>query len=65
MEIIVYLNRKDLKKGRPVCEIEFRTEEYREDCDIKNDVKQFHLYLDGEKIEFYCEESRNDDSTGY
>lgn len=53
VDITVYLNRKDLEKGESVCEIEFRTEEYMEDCDIKNDVEKFHLYLDGEEIDFY------------
>lgn len=65
LEITAYLNRKDLEKNEPVCEIEFRTEGYREDCDIKNDVEQFHLYLDGKEIEFYCGDSRTDGSTGY
>lgn len=54
--ITVYLNRKDLEKGRQVCEIEFRTEEYMEDCNIKDDVEKFHLYLDGEEIEFITED---------
>lgn len=53
VDITVYLNRKDLEKGESVCEIEFRTEEYMEDCDIKNDVEKFHLYLDGKEIDFY------------
>lgn len=64
VDITVYSNRKDLEKGKPVCEIRFCPEEYREDCDIKNDVEQFHLYLNGEEIEFYCEDSRSDNSTG-
>lgn len=42
-----------MEKGESVCEIEYRTEEYMEDCDIKNDVEKFHLYLDGEEIDFY------------
>lgn len=54
--ITVYLNRKALEKGRQVCEIEFRTEEYMEDCNIKDDVEKFHLYLDGEEIEFITED---------
>ncbi len=58
LSITVYLKRKDLEKGRPVCEIEFRTEEYVEDCNIKDDVEQFHLYLDGEEIEFIAEDTR-------
>lgn len=53
LEITVYLNRKDLEKSSPVCEIDFRTEEYREDWDIKNNVKHFQLYLDGKEIDFY------------
>lgn len=39
-----------------VFEIEFRTEEYVEDCNIKDDVEKFHLYLDGEEIEFITED---------
>ena len=63
VNITVYLNRKDLEKGEAVCEIEFRTEGYREDCDIKNDVEQFHLYLDGAEIDFIIEDSEICDST--
>ena len=62
VDITVYLNRKDLEKGEAVCEIEFRTEGYREDCDIKNDVEQFHLYLDGAEIDFIIEDSEACDS---
>ena len=62
VDITVYLNRKDLEKGEAVCEIEFRTEGYREDCDIKNDVEQFHLYLDGTEIDFIIEDSEACDS---
>lgn len=58
LSITVYLKRKDLEKGRPVCEIEFRTKEYVENCNIKDDVEQFHLYLDGEEIEFIAEDTR-------
>lgn len=61
--ITVYLNRKDLEKGRQVCEIEFRTEGYMEDCNIKDDVEQFHLYLDGEEIEFIAEDIKAYSST--
>lgn len=35
LSITVYLSREDLEKGRPVCEIEFRTEEYMRDYIIK------------------------------
>lgn len=56
--ITVYLSWKDLEKSRSVCEIEFRTKEYMEDCNIKDDVEQFHLYLDGEEIEFIAEDTR-------
>lgn len=56
--ITVYLNRKDLENGRQVCEIEFCTEGYMENCNIKDDVEQFHLYLDGEEIEFIAEDTK-------
>ncbi len=61
--ITVYLNRKDLEKGRQVCEIEFCTEGYMENCNIKDDVEQFHLYLDGEEIEFIAEDTKAYSST--
>jgi hypothetical protein len=53
LSITVYLNQKGVEKNESVCEIEFRTETYREDCDIKNDVEEFQLYLDGKEIDFY------------
>lgn len=58
--ITVYLTRKDPEKGGPVCEIELRMEEYTAGCDIKNDVEQFHLYLDGKEIEFIPAEDEED-----
>ena len=33
LTITVYLNRRGVEKNEPVCEIDFRTEEYREDWD--------------------------------
>lgn len=53
LDITVYLNRKEMEKGKPVCEIEFSTDDFMQDYDIKNDADKFHLYLDGEEIEFY------------
>ena len=58
MYITVYLHRKSLEKREPVCEIEFCTEMYIEDCNIKDDVEKFHLYLDGEEIKFIEEDTR-------
>ncbi len=29
-----------------------------EDCNIKDDVEKFHLYLDGEEIKFIGEDTR-------
>lgn len=52
LTITVYLNRRGVEKNEPVCEIDFRTEEYREDWDIKNNVEHFQLYLDGKEIDF-------------
>lgn len=46
------MNQKSIERGKLLCEIEFRPESYTEDYDIKNDIDQFHLYLDGEEIEF-------------
>ncbi len=56
LTITVYLNRRGVEKNEPVCEIDFRTEEYREDWDIKNNVEHFQLYLDGKKLIFYINE---------
>ena len=56
LTITVYLNRRDVERNEPVCEIDFRTEEYREDWDIKNNVEHFQLYLDGKELIFYINE---------
>ncbi len=53
LDITVYLNRKDVKKGKAVCEIEFSTGDFQKGYDIKNDADKFHLYLDGKEIDFY------------
>ena len=41
------------ERKEPVCKIQFMTDEYNEEYDIKNNADKFHLYLDGEEIEFY------------
>lgn len=53
LDIKVYLKREDIEKEEPVCTIQFVTEESEKDYDIKNDADKFHLYLDGEEIEFF------------
>lgn len=53
LDIKVYLMREDIEKEEPVCTIRFVTEESEKDYDIKNDADKFHLYLDGEEIEFF------------
>ena len=53
LTITVYLNRRDVERNEPVCEIDFCNEEYKEDWDIKNNVEHFQLYLDGKEIDFY------------
>lgn len=53
LDITVYLNCKEAEKGEPVCKIEFSTDDFTGEYDIKNDAEKFHLYLDGEEIEFY------------
>lgn len=52
VDITVYLNKDEVDKGKPVCEIEFYTDDY-ENSDMKNNVDSFHLFLDGKEIEFY------------
>lgn len=52
LSITVYLNRKDIGNNEPVCKIEFKTNDYNEDYDIKNDADKFRLYLDGNEIRF-------------
>ena len=52
LNITVYLNRKDIEKKEPVCKIEFITDDYNKDYNIKNDTDKFRLYLDGNKIQF-------------
>jgi len=53
LKITVYLNRKSIRESEPICEIEFSTEQHTGDYDIKSDADKFHLYLDGEEIDFY------------
>lgn len=53
LNITVYMNCKTLKKGEAVCEIEFSSDTFREEYDIKNDEDKFHLYVDGKEIDFY------------
>ncbi len=53
LHISVYLNRKEVEGGEPVFEIEFSTDDFSGEYDIKNDADKFRLYLDGEEIEFY------------
>ncbi len=54
LDITVYLTYKDVEERKePVCKIQFMTDEYNEEYDIKNNADKFHLYLDGEEIEFY------------
>ena len=53
LTITVYLNCRGVERNEPVGEIDFCTEEYREDWDIKNHVEHFQLYLDGKEIDFY------------
>lgn len=37
----------------PVFEIEFSTDDFSGEYDIKNDADKFRLYLDGKEIDFY------------
>ena len=53
LDITVYLNRREVEKGEPVCKIEFSADDFTGEYDIKNDAEKFHLYLDGKEIEFY------------
>lgn len=52
LEITVYLNRKNVEEGKPVCKIKFLANDDRGDYDIKNDEDRFRLYLDGKEIDF-------------
>lgn len=53
LDIRVYLVWDDMEKEEPVCNIQFVTDRYNEEADIKNDADKFHLYLDGNEIAFY------------
>ena len=52
LNILVYLNRKELEEGELVFEIEFSTDDFSGEYDIKNDADKFRLYLDREEIDF-------------
>ena len=47
------MNRKELEEGESVFEIEFSTDDFSGEYDIKNDADKFRLYLDREEIDFY------------
>lgn len=49
----MYLNRKKAERGEPVFEIEFSTDDFSGEYDIKNAADKFRLYLDGKEIDFY------------
>lgn len=54
LDINVFLNRKDLEeRNKPICRIEFKTDSFNENYDIKNHTDKYHLYLDGQEIDFY------------
>ena len=53
LDIKIYLVCGDIEKKEAVCNIKFVTDKYNGESDIKNDQDKFHLYLDGNEIEFY------------
>lgn len=53
LEVTVYLQRDAIGENDPVCKIEYIPLEYHDSYDIRNNMEKFHLYLDGEEIEFY------------
>lgn len=53
LEISVYLKRRDIGEKEPVCRIKYAPLEYNDSYDIRNNAEQFHLYLDGQEIEYY------------
>lgn len=54
LNISVYMNRKDIEERKePVYKIEFKTNDFSKNYDIKNHPDKFTLYLDGKEIEFY------------
>ncbi len=54
LNISVYLSRRDIEeKKEPFCKIEFKTDDFSKDYNIKENPDKFTLYLDGKEIEFY------------
>lgn len=54
LDISVYMNRKDIEeKKEPVYRIEFKTDDFSKDYNIKENPDKFILYLDGKEIAFY------------
>ncbi len=54
LDIDVFLNCKDLgERNKPICRIEFRTDSFNEDYNIKNHTDKYHFIVDGQEIEFY------------
>lgn len=53
LDIDVYLSRKEVEKRKePVCRIEFKTDNFNEDYNIKNNPEEYHLYLNGKEINY-------------
>lgn len=54
LDISVYLNRKDIEARKAsIHKIEFKSDDFSKDYNIKENPDKFALYLDGEEIEFY------------
>ena len=54
LNISVYLSRRNIEERKePVCKVEFKTDEFSKDYNIRDNPDKITLYLDGKEIEFY------------
>lgn len=54
LDIDVFLNRKDVEERKePVCKIQFKTDNYNENYNIKDHAEEYHLYVNNEEIDFF------------
>lgn len=54
LDIDVFLSIEDFEsRNEPIYEIQFKTDNYNENYNIKDHVEEYHLYVNNEEIEFF------------
>lgn len=54
LDIDVFLSIEDIEaRNEPIFEIQFKTDNYNENYNIKDHVEEYHLYINDEEIDFF------------